>query len=237
MIQIRIRAVVVGEEAPRILESELHAVRAGHVRRGGLHVVTIRVLPRLARRGLRKQAVRQIDVARAGEPGRRSPLLFDAFGIQVVVAFEVAREAAFDQELVADGRRPLDAGRVVVGRVPHHRRCGLIVARVHRGAAHFVDAIVVPRQLVARTDLPGEASQAAVLVLRIDALRAQRAAAAGERRLTGRDTGHATVRHVGVGNRFVDREQADRAEEPDRVPLDWSALGVVGVAVPADLVD
>src|SRR5207237_4363236 len=100
-----------------------------------------------------------------------------------------------------------------------------------RGAAYFVDPIQGGGQLVARADLPREARERAVLVLRVDALRTRSGIVVAAERAGRRAVGVDRAR-----DRFVHREQTARAEEPQLVFLNRSALRDVGVAVCADLV-
>ena len=176
-------------------------------------------------------------MAGAGEPGGGAPRLFDAVGIEIVVALDVAREAAFDQQLAADRRRVLDAVRRVERRIPAHRGRRLVVARVHRRTAHLVNAIVISGQFVARAHLPRQANQTAVLMLRIDSLGTQRSTFPGERCLARRNTLRRPAGNVGVGDRLVDCEQADRSEEPHGVFLERPALSDIGIVVASNPVD
>src|SRR6185436_11415327 len=91
--------------------------------------------------------------------------------------------------------------------------------------------------LLARADLPRHAGEAAVLMIRVLALRAERAAASRERVRTGDDARARAVRDVGAADRLVDGEQPDRSEVPNLILLDRTADGRVGVVVLADLVD
>ena len=74
-------------------------------------------------------------------------------------------------------------------------------------------------------------------MLRVDALRAERAAASGQRVRAGDDAGLRAVGHVGVGDRLVHDEEAPRSEEPQLIFGDRPAHREVGVVVGADLVD
>src|SRR5262249_38693533 len=95
--------------APRMLDADLHAVRAGDVRRGSLKVVANRRLLVFAAASDDRDSVTgrpesRVAVRCAGKPRRRSPFLRDARLVEVLVPFDVAREAAFDEQLAADRR-------------------------------------------------------------------------------------------------------------------------------------
>src|SRR5262249_510762 len=123
--------------------------------------------------GVARRSKAGVPVGCAGEPGRGAPRLRDAWLVQVLVAFDVRREAAFHEQPVADGRAPLDRVRQVHRGRPHDGRGVGIVARLHRGAARLPDLVGVDGDLVARAELPGDAAEQAVDRLVVDALLAR----------------------------------------------------------------
>ena len=154
----------------------------------------------------------------------------DARLVEVLVAFDVAGKAALDEQLVADGGRPLRGAREVHRRGPDDGGRVRIVPGVHRRAARLPDLVGVGRELVAGTHLPRDARQGAVDRLIVHALiaRDHTVHAVGVR-LAGR--------HVErVRNRLVDGEEARGGEEPDPVLRDRPALGGVDVVIHPDLV-
>src|SRR5436853_7680038 len=74
-------------------------------------------------------------------------------------------------------------------------------------------------------------------MLRVDALRAERAAAACERIRARQDAGARAVGDVRVCDRFIHREEARRPEEPQLVLRNRAAERAVGIVVRPYLVD
>src|SRR3989442_796654 len=110
-----------------MLKAEPEIVRSRDVRRRPLQIVSIGRLLVFAASGRNRDGVTRrpkggVSVRSPGEPGGRTPLLFDPRLIQILVAFDVARKTALDEQLVADRRRPFGRAREVERRGPDDRR-------------------------------------------------------------------------------------------------------------------
>ena len=216
---------------PRPLETDLHVVRAGHVRSRPLNVVSQRALG--ADVGNQRHACGgdQIEIAarRAGVPSGRAACLRQPGLILVGVVFRVVRITALDEQLVADRGRPLGRRRVVSRRIPDDGRRVVVVARGHGVTPELVDFVPVGRDLVARAHLPCQASQSALDFLVINPLFAARG-----RLQAGGKTVWSPVAHEGTGNGSVHRPLARRAEEPQPVAQDRPAFRNVEIVNPVD---
>src|SRR5215475_6481852 len=93
----------------------------------------------------------------AGVPLRTAIWLSDSRLIQVVIPFDVARVATFNQQAVGDSRGPLDGACLVDRRVPvEPSRCSIVTCD-DIVIARLEDPVYIRGKLVFRAHLPGQA--------------------------------------------------------------------------------